>query len=193
MHAIDERTIDGAFVLTPAGAKLIVVPAAGPAVASALGMAFSAAAVAFHQRLAVVQVHPLPKADGGGIVPFLLAMALVVGGYLSATMAMGFGGPATERGRAAALTLVAGVGALLTDTIAGPILGAVPTSKFVTLWGLFILVMAAVAFATAALQTALGPPGTLVVVIVFVILGAPAAGGALPSALLPGFWATFGP
>jgi hypothetical protein len=88
---------------------------------------------------------------------------------------------------------VAVIGALLTATIAGPILGAIPTSKFFVLWGLFILVMAAVALATSALQTTLGPPGTLVVVVVFVIFGAPAAGGAVPASFLPGFWRTIGP
>src|SRR5207245_2507240 len=111
----------------------------------------------------IVQVHPLPKGDAVGIVPFLLTMALVVGGYLSATMAMAFGGPATPRGRGAALAGVAVLGGLVTSTIAGPILGAIPTSKFLVLWGLFVLVMTAVAFATAALQTVLGPAGTLVV------------------------------
>jgi hypothetical protein len=53
--------------------------------------------------------------------------------------------------------------------------------------------MAAVALATAALQTVLGPPGTLVVVVLFVIFGAPAAGGSVPLSFLPGFWRTFGP
>jgi hypothetical protein len=120
-------------------------------------------------------------------------MALVVGGYLSATMAMAFGWSTTQRRRAATLAGVAVIGALLTATIAGPILGAIPTSKFFVLWGLFILVMAAVALATSAVQTTLGPPGTLVVVVVFVIFGAPAAGGAVPASFLPGFWRTIGP
>jgi hypothetical protein len=53
--------------------------------------------------------------------------------------------------------------------------------------------MAAVALATSALQTTLGPPGTLVVVIGFVIFGAPAAGGAAPASFLPGLWRTIGP
>ena len=193
LRAIDERKIVGAFVVSPTGSKLFVVPAAGPSVASALGTVFSAAAIALHQKIEIVPVHPLPTRDPTGIVPFLIAMALVVGGYLSATMAMAFGGPATPRRRAAALAGVAVLGALLTATIAGPILGAIPTSKFLVLWGLFILVMAAVALATSALQTTLGPPGTLVVVIVFVIFGAPAAGGAVPASFLPGFWRTIGP
>ena len=193
LHAIDERKVVGALVVSPAGAKLFVVPAAGPSAAAALGAAFSAAAVAFHKKIEIVQVHPLPKGDAVGIVSFLLTMALVVGGYLSATMAMAFGGLSTPRGRAAALSIVAVLGALATATIAGPVLGAIPTSKFLELWALFILVMAAVALSTSALQTLLGPPGTLVVVVVFVIFGAPAAGGSVPAAFLPGFWRAIGP
>jgi hypothetical protein len=92
-----------------------------------------------------------------------------------------------------ALAIVSAIGALLTDIFAGPVLGAVPTSKFLELWGLFTFVMIAVAFATAALQTVLGPIGTLIVVIVFVIFGAPASGGPVPTAYLPGLWRTFGP
>jgi hypothetical protein len=193
LHAIDERKVVGALVVSPAGAKLFVVPAAGPSVAAALGAAFGAAALAFHQKVEIVQVHPLPKGDSVGIVSFLLTMALVVGGYLTATMAMAFGGPSTPRGRAAALSVVAVLGALLTATIAGPVLGAIPMSKFLVLWALFILVMAAVALSTSALQTLLGPPGTLVVIVVFVIFGAPAAGGTVPAAFLPGFWRAIGP
>ena len=85
------------------------------------------------------------------------------------------------------------IGALLTDTFAGPVLGALPTSKFLVLWALFILVMMAVAFATAALQTVLGAAGTLVVVVVFVIFGAPASGGTVPARTCPTFWRILGP
>jgi Protein of unknown function (DUF3533) len=193
LHAINERKIVGALVDSKAGAKLYVVPAAGPAMASALGAAFGAAAVAFHKPIEVVQVHPLPKRDATGIVSFLVTMALVVGGYLAATMLMAFGGSMTQKARAGVLAGAAVVGALLTDTVAGPILGAIPGSKFLVLWGLFILVMAAVTLATSGLQARLGPPGTLVVVVVFVIFGAPAAGGAVPAPFLPGFWRTIGP
>ena len=98
-------------------------------------------------------------ATPSGTVSFLVVMALIVGGYLSSTIAMAFGGPATRRRRLASLALASVIGALLTDTFAGPVLGAVPTSKFLVLWGLFILVMMAVAFATAALQTVLGAGG----------------------------------
>ena len=141
----------------------------------------------------IVQVHPLPPGDAGGNVSFLVVMALIIGGYLSSTIAMAFGGHASSRRRLASLGIAAVIGALVTDTLAGPVLGALPTSKFLVLWALFTLVMMAVAFSTSALQTLLGAAGTLIVVVVFVIFGAPASGGTVPSPYLPGIWRIFGP
>ncbi len=192
-HAIDQRDIYGALVTGPAGPRLIVVPAASNATASSLSAAFGAAAAALHQKLEIVQVHPLPSGDAGGAVPFFLVMALVVGGYLSATIATMLGGPATQRLRLPVLAGIAVLGALFTDTIAGQAFGAIASGHFFELWGLFILLMLAVAYATAALQTVLGAGGTLVVVVAFIIFGAPAAGGSVPSPFLPSFWSTIGP
>ena len=120
-------------------------------------------------------------------------MALVVGGYLAATISLVFGGAATRHRRLLALAIVSLVGSFVTDLIAGPVIGALPSSKFSVLWALFLLVMTAVAFSTAALQTLFGPAGTLIVVVLFVIFGAPAAGGTVPSAFLPEFWRAIGP
>ena len=193
LDAIDQRKIDGALVAGPAGAKLIVVPAANNLGASALSAAFGAGAAALQQKLTIVQVHPLPKGDAGGAVSFFVVMALIVGGYLSSTIAMAFGGRATRHRRLLSLAIAAVIGALLTDTLAGPVLGATPTSKFLVLWALFTLIMMGVAFATAALQTVLGAGGTLIVVIAFVIFGAPSSGGTVPAAYLPTLWRTIGP
>jgi hypothetical protein len=191
--AIDQRTIDGAFVAGPDGATLLVVPAASAPGASALSAAFGAAAAATGQKMAVVQAHPLPPGDAGGTVPFLVVMALIIGGYLSSTIAMALGGETSRGRRLASLAIAAVIGALLTDTLAGPVLDALPASKFLVLWALFTLVMMAVAFSTSALQTLLGAAGTLVVVVVFVIFGAPASGGTVPSPYLPGIWRILGP
>jgi len=193
LDAIGQRKIDGALVAGPAGAKLIVVPAAGNPGASALSAAFTAGAAALDQKLVIVQAHALPSGDASGAVSFFVVMALIVGGYLSSTIAMAFGGRATRRRRLSSLAIAAVVGALLTDTLAGPVLGAIPTSKFLVLWVLFTLIMMAVAFATAALQTVLGAGGTLVVVVVFVIFGAPSSGGTVPASYLPTLWRTIGP
>jgi hypothetical protein len=192
--AIDKRKADAAFVTGRAGSTLIVAPAAGAAMATALVNVFTAAGAAVKQTIPVVQVHALPSGDTFGNVSFLVVMALIIGGYLASTIGMAFGGPPTRRKRRlVSLAIVSVVGALLTDAIAGPVLGALPSSKFLELWGAFVLVMTAVAFATAALQALLGAAGTLVVVVLFVIFGAPASGGTVPSPFLPGFWRTFGP
>ena len=92
-RAIDRRRAYGALVTTPAGLKLVVAPAAGNAVATALTTAFTTAAAAGGRQLTVEQVHPLPSGDRSGAVPFLVVMALVIGGYLSATIATTIGGP----------------------------------------------------------------------------------------------------
>jgi hypothetical protein len=192
-RAIDHRSVYGALVTTSNGATLIVAPAAGAAAAAALTTAFSTVAAAAGQKLAVVQVHPLPSGDRSGTVSFLVVMALVVGGYLSATIATTVAGSATRRGRAPILAGVAVVGALVTDLVAGPLLHAIPTDKFLLLWALFAFLMLAVAYAAAALQMLFGVVGTLIVIVVFVIFGAPAAGGSLPRPFLPTFWNTIGP
>jgi hypothetical protein len=193
-RAIDHRSIYGALVTNRSGgATLIVAPAAGATAAGGLTTAFTTVAAAAGLKLAVVQVHPLPSGDRLGVVSFLVTMALVVGGYLSATIATTVAAAATERGRAPILAVVAVLGALVTDVVAGPILHSVPTDKFFELWVFFAFLMLAVAYAAAALQTLFGAAGTLIVIVVFVIFGAPAAGGTLPRPFLPTFWHTIGP
>jgi hypothetical protein len=192
-RAIDHRKAYGALVTRPSGMTLIVAPAAGNSVAVALTTAFTTAAAAAGRQLTVVQVHPLPSGDRSGSVPFLVVMALVIGGYLSATIATIIGGPATRRARAPVLAAVALIGSLVTDVVAGPVLGAIPSDRFFVVWALFAFLMLAVAYAAAALQVLFGPGGTLIVIVVFVIFGAPAAGGTVPRPFLPSFWGTIGP
>ena len=192
-RAIDRRNIYGALITGNSGATLLVAPAAGNAVATLLASAFTQVAAATGQKLVVVQVHELPGGDRVGVVSFLVAMALVIGGYLSATIATTLGGTATGYRRAAALACVAAVGALMTDALAGPVLNAIPAGHFFELFGIFTFLMLAVALATAGLQILFGPLGTLIVIVAFVIFGAPAAGGSLPRPFLPEFWATIGP
>ena len=138
-------------------------------------------------------MHPLADGDRVGIVPFLVVMALVVGGYLSATMATSLGGATAIRRHAPILAVVAAIGALATYLLAGPLIGGIPSGHFLELWGIFTFLMLAVAFAAAGLQTLFGTIGTLIVIVVFVVFGAPAAGGSVARPFLPSFWGTIGP
>ncbi len=193
-RAIDRRKAYGALVTSASGMTLLVAPAASNSTAIALTTAFNAAAAAGGRQLTVEQVHALPSGDRSGSVPFLVVMALVIGGYLSATIATTVAGPATHgRRRPAILAGVAVIGSFVTNLVAGPVIGAIPSDRFFVLWALFAFVMLAVAWAAAALQALFGPVGTLIVIVCFVIFGAPAAGGTVPSAFLPDFWSTIGP
>ena len=192
-RAIDRRSIYGALITDPSGTSLFVAPAASNGAAIALTTAFTKVAAAGGQKLKVVQVHPLADGDSVGIVPFLVVMALVVGGYLSATMATTVGGAAAIRRHAPILAVVAATGALATYLLAGPLIGGIPSGHFLELWGIFTFLMLAVAFAAAGLQTLFGTIGTLIVIVVFVVFGAPAAGGSVARPFLPSFWGTIGP
>jgi len=192
-RAIDRRNIYGALITDPFGTRLLVAPAASNGAAIALTTAFTKVAAAAGQKLTVVQVHPLADGDSVGIVPFLVVMALVVGGYLSATMATSLGGATAIRRHAPILAVVAAIGALATYLLAGPLIGGIPSGHFLELWGIFTFLMLAVAFAAAGLQTLFGTIGTLIVIVVFVVFGAPAAGGSVARPFLPSFWGTIGP
>ena len=144
-RAIDQRSIYGALITNPSATTLLVAPAASNAVATALTTAFTTAAAATGRKLTVVQVHPLAGGDRAGIVPFLVAMALDIGGYLSATMVTTLGGTAAIRRRAPILAGTAVIGALVTYLIAGPLLGGIPSGHFLELWGIFAFLMLAVA------------------------------------------------
>jgi hypothetical protein len=192
-RAIDRRSVYGALITDSSGTRLLVAPAASNAAAIALTTVFTKVAAAGGQKLTVVQVHPLADGDRVGIVPFLVVMALVVGGYLSATMATSLGGAGAIRRHAPILAVVAAIGALATYLLAGPLIGGLPSGHFLELWGIFTFLMLAVAFAAAGLQTLFGTVGTLIVIVAFVIFGAPAAGGSIARPYLPSFWGTIGP
>ena len=191
-QAIDQTNLYGALIPGKTSDTLILVPSASFIIQIELGPAFRAAAAALHRQLVIQESHPLPPDEPTGGVPGLVLLPLLIGGYLASVLLMKVTGSATGIGRMATLVIYAFVGALLTDLIAGPLIGAYPDSQFWILWPIFALIMAAVAMVAAVLERALGVLGTVVVVILFIILGgASSGGGGIP--LLPPFWHAIGP
>jgi hypothetical protein len=188
--AIDHRRIDGAFVADSGGGALLVVPAASNAGATALGTRSGGGRRAATEADGRPGAHAadrrrereclLPRRHGAD--PRRISRVDDRHGLRRIR---------PRRGRLASLALASGSEALLTDVFAGPVLDAVPTSKFLALWGLFVLVMTAVAYATAASKQCSGR-GTLIVVGSSSSSARP-SGGTVPSAYLPGLWRTFGP
>src|SRR5256886_6568317 len=76
--AIDDRSVDGALVVSAGGPRLIVAGAAGDAVVGAITGAFTKVFKAQGQTLTVETVHPFASADPPGLVLFFVVLAVVV-------------------------------------------------------------------------------------------------------------------
>ncbi|MFD8814652.1 hypothetical protein ACFV23_24955 [Streptomyces sp. NPDC059627] len=146
--------------------------------------------------MTITDIRPPAASDGRGMSSFYLVIGWIVGGYMAATI-LGMAGGARPAnlhrttirlGSLALYAIASGLGGAL---IAGPLLGALH-GHFAALWALGALVVFAAAATTVAFQVLWGVIGIGVIIILFVVMGNPSAGGAYPATLLPPFWRTVG-
>ncbi|GAA1428589.1 DUF3533 domain-containing protein [Streptomyces thermospinosisporus] len=196
---IQDRDLDGALILDPAGTTdtLLVATGGGAALATSLERLVGALERSEQRSLRVVDVAPAAGRDASGLSSFYLVVGWCVGGYLCASiLAISSGARAATPRRAlirlGTMAVVGLAGGLGGAVIVGPVLGALPGSV-AALWGLGALITFAVGAATLALQGIFGIVGIGLAILLVVILGNPSAGGALPPPLLPPFWAAIGP
>ncbi|WP_406000006.1 hypothetical protein [Streptomyces sp. NBC_00829] len=191
LEAIDQSKLYGAYLPGPRTDTLIVVPAKSFFGRVELEAAFDDAAKKLGKPLVVKTVKPLPKSDRLGGVAGLLLIPLLIGGYLAAVLVLKATRTAAAPWHVAMLVGYSAVGALVTDLIAGPGIGAYDNSRFWPLLPCFILIAGAVTLAAAAFQRLFGPVGTLLVATLFIIVGGSAAGG-VGISLLPSYWQHIG-
>jgi hypothetical protein len=195
LSQIDDREVYGAY--EAATNRLFVASAANRATATALELTFNRAAAAQDRpAVRVTDVKPLPPNDPNGTAVFYGMIAWVFGGYIASTLIGLIGSPRSPSRRRAA----ARIGALAGFSIVAGILSVVIlrasfdvfVGHEVALCGIATLTILASGAATAGIQSALGPAGTGLVILAFVILGNPASGGPFARPLLPGLWRTIG-
>lgn len=195
LSQIDDREVYGAY--DAATNRLFVASAANRATAVALEATFDRVAAADRgPAVRVTDVKPLPPKDPNGTAAFYAVIAWVFGGYIAATLIGLIGSPRSRSRQRAAARL----GALAGHSIVAGILSVVLlrasfgvfSGHVVALSAIAALTIFASGAATAGLQAALGPAGTGLVILVFVILGNTASGGPFARPLLPGFWSTIG-
>jgi len=192
MTAIGHGQLYGAYITGSPADTLILVPAKSFFARIELQDAFLSAAKTLKHPFKMQTAVPLPSSDPVGAVVGLLLLPLLIGGYLAAVLVFkAAGGTAAAPWRALILTGYAVVGATLTDLIAGPGLGAYSSSHFWPLLPCFALVTAAVVLAAAAIQGLLGTLGTLLVAVLFIVVGGSGAGG-LGTYMLPVYWRNLG-
>lgn len=193
LDAIGQGKLYGAYLPGLRSDTLIVVPAKSFFGRVELEAAFGDAAKKLHRPLTVKTVKPLPKSDRLGGVSGLLLIPLLIGGYLAAVLVLKATRTAAAPWHVAMLLGYSTVGAVLTDLIAGPGIGAYENSHFWPLLPCFILIAASVTLAAAAFQRLVGPLGTLLVATLFIIVGGSAGRQESGSSCCPSTGSTSAP
>src|SRR5262247_3669435 len=171
MTAIEQGKLYGAYVTGKSSDTLIVVPAKSFFAQFYIEPAFLAAAHKLGRPVTVPTVTPLPSSDPVGAVVSLLLLPVLIGGLFAAVFVFKATGGAAAPWRAHILVGYALVGALLTDLIDGPGIGAYASSHFWPLLPCFWLVTSAVALGAAAIQRLAGKAGAALVLVLLIFVG----------------------
>lgn len=191
LAAAGRGDIYGGYVPGQSRDTLVTVPAKSFFGEVYVRAGFADAAKKDSRTFTTTTVAPLPTADRTGALVGLLLLPTLIGGYLIATMLFSVSQTAAVRGRIPIVLCFSVLVALITGIVAGPLLGAVPNGDTWALLPCFALVTAAIALAAVALQSLIGKLGTMLVVVLFIIVGGASAGGAGVS-LLPTLWQDIG-
>ena len=193
---INDREIQGAFVINPAGPDtLITASAGGSSIATSLEAVFTKVEATQDRQFVVRDEIPVGAHDNRGLSGFYLSVGWVVGGYLlAAAIGLFIGAPKTLRqasahtGVIAIYSIISGaLGALITSHVLGTFAG-----HWFPLWILGTAVVFGTAMFTLGLRAAIGVLAVPLAIAVFVILGNPSAGGAFGSNVIPSFYAAIG-
>ena len=189
--AIDDRSVDGALVLTAAGPRLIVAGAAGDAVTGVITGAFSNIFKAQGQTLTVETVHPFASVDPHGLILFFVVLAVVVS-TLVAQAGFGLRSSSGFGLRLIVVAVYAVLAALVGMGMAWLIAGDYGSGFWVAT-ALVALGSAAVGAVVAGSARLLGAPGVVLAAIIVVLLDLVSSGGPLGSNLLPDFYRWLAP
>jgi hypothetical protein len=188
--AIRNRTLDGAVVLAPGHARLLVASAAGSQTVQTMERAFTPALL--RTSVSTQDLAPLPVSDRAGLGPFFFVLTLVIPSLLIgvAMTVIVKGLPVRDRlAGAAAFALVLGfVDAALSNVVYGALGGS-----YLELAGLGMLISFAASSVTVGFGRLLGPLGVALAAVGLLLVGVPASGAAVGPAFIPSFFAALHP
>jgi hypothetical protein len=188
--AIRDRTLDGAVVLTPGHARLLVASAAGSQTVQTMQHAFTPASLG--TSVATQDLAPLPVSDRAGLGPFFFVLTLMIPSLLIgvAMSVIVKGLPMRDRiAGAAVFAIVLGLVDVALSNVAYGSLGG----SYLELAGLGMLISFAASSVTVGLGRLLGPLGVVLAAIGLLVLGVPASGAAVGPAFIPSFFAALHP
>ncbi|SCG50927.1 hypothetical protein [Micromonospora humi] len=192
VDGLNDRSVYAVLGSTPGGGLTLTTASAGaPAATELVTAVFTEAARQAGVPLQVTDEVPVSDGDPRGLVPFYLAVGVVLGGYLAST-ALGISLGTSPRGlrqaglRTATLAVHSILLGLIGAVLVGPVLDVFPHDV-----GTIAVVGALAAFAAgmvaAAVQAWLGLLGTGIVILLLVVLGNPGSGGIYAPEFLPAF------
>jgi hypothetical protein len=189
--AVRARNVDGAFVLEPHHADVLVAGAGGQAVVQTIEAAFGSVATGLHTPVVTRDVVPLGPGDPLGLSSFFLVLSVIISSVaVGAAVALGGRQTRIVERVAAVVSASVAIGSVTTWSADGGLgaLGGHPLA----LWGLTILASLAVSSVTAGLAAIIGPAGAATSALVVVVLGLPATGGPVGlGSFLPAFFGPF--
>ena len=184
---VEDREAYGAFVLGPRGVERTITASAASLPASQLVTGIGAAAGARQ----VENVRPLVAEDPRGVTLNLLVLPITLTAILAALVAANLVADVNLRGRVG-LTALAGIlGGLVVIGLVNGWLGALP-GPWLAEAGVLALAVLAIGLPSAGVLRLVGPAGTAIPFLFFLMLGNPASGAASAPELLPTPWHPLG-
>jgi hypothetical protein len=132
----------------------------------------------------VTDLAPLPANDEYGTVSMYLMLSWCIGGYMVAMFIGLMGAPLRHRTRMTVIGVGGGVISLVTNVLAGPVIGAVD-GHFVPLFLIAWAWIIAIGLAVNGISYFVGRFVALPAMIVFVFLSMPSSGAAYPAWFMP--------
>ncbi len=132
----------------------------------------------------VTELAPLPAWDEYGTVPMYVMLAWCIGGYMVAMFIGIMGGPLRHRTRMTVIVVGGLVISVITNTLAGPVVGAIHghwIELVLIAWGWIV----AIGLAVNGLSYFVGRFIAAPAMICFVFLSMPSSGGAYPKWFMP--------
>jgi hypothetical protein len=188
--AIRDRTLDGAVVIAPGHARLLVASAAGSQTVQTMQRAFTPASL--RTSVSTQDLAPLPVSDRAGLGPFFFVLTLVIPSLLIGIAMTVVVKGLRVRDRlagAAAFAIVLGLVDAAVSNVAFGSLGG----SYLELAGLGMLISFAASSITVGLGRLLGPVGVALAAIGLLVVGVPASGAAVGPAFVPSFFAALHP
>lgn len=190
-EAIEDREIYGAVVASSEETTLLTAPAASPAVAQLLEQTLRAASTSLPEaeggasgaeRLSTVEVVPGSPDDPRGAAFSASILPLILIGIVTGVLVWHLGG-----GVARSIAFLVGAAALAGVTAVAIIQGclAVIEGGWLVNAGVLALVVLAIAATVTGLIRLIGPPGSAVAALLFVLIGNPWSGISSAPELLP--------